>query len=462
MTPLGASITAILASLVLCLSRRGAAVSIIAAVCYLSEGQQLDVAGVQLTAIRLVLLAGFVRVLIRRELWQLRFNSIDRAFVLYASALLIFPVVRLGTSQEFVYRIGVFGNMALGYFVFRSLMRDHEDFRKVLAAMAWVIVPFAALMLVESLSGKNPFSVFGGVYADSWVRAGHFRSAGPFRNANTAGAFGANFAILFAGILLASGSGRAAIGFASSVLIVTCARSSGPMSGLALGLLALGCWTFRRHARQIRWGIVAGVAALALVMKAPIWFLISRLSEVIGGEGYHRALLIDRFVNSVGIWWLAGTNDTAAWFGYTLPDGTADITNWIVSSGLNAGLVGLILSVTLVTCCFRRLGAAIHAARDVEPMTERELWGLGSTLVGSLGIQFSVTYFDQTFALWYFVLACVARVEVPAKGIEAPLPDHSPTPWVARPLSARRTRFQPRVRAAFSARQAALRKPGSN
>src|SRR5262249_11561667 len=38
----------------------------------------------------------------------------------------------------------------------------------------------------------------------------------------------------------------------------------------------------------------------------------------------------------------------------------------------------------------------------------RLLWGLGSTLVGSIGILFSVTYFDQMHVVWYFLLACIA------------------------------------------------------
>jgi hypothetical protein len=66
----------------------------------------------------------------------------------------------------------------------------------------------------------------------------------------------------------------------------------------------------------------------------------------------------------------------------------------------------------LVVRCFQRLGAAIKTNRGYEPGTERLLWGIGSTLVGNLGVLFSVTYMDQMQVIWYFLLACIAGVEI--------------------------------------------------
>jgi len=57
MTPLGLIITLSLAAPVLFLSRRIAALAMIAAVCYMTQGQVLNVFGLHFTSVRIILLA---------------------------------------------------------------------------------------------------------------------------------------------------------------------------------------------------------------------------------------------------------------------------------------------------------------------------------------------------------------------------------------------------------------------
>jgi hypothetical protein len=202
------------------------------------------------------------------------------------------------------------------------------------------------------------------------------------------------------------------LGLVVSMVMVICAHSSGPFLGCALAVLTFAAWPLRQHTRQIRWGLVAAVVGLQLIMKAPIWFLIARVSDLTGGGGYHRAYLIDQFTNRFSSWWLVGTSDTGDWFPYKLPDGKADLTNIFVAAGVNAGLLGLIIAVVLVVRCFQGLGKAIKAYRGFEPGTEKLFWGMGATLVGSIGILFSVTYMDQMQVIWYFLLACIASIHI--------------------------------------------------
>src|SRR4051812_9542555 len=108
MNALGAVITAILAVAILALSPAGAAAAIVAGVCYLTEGQELDVAGIRMTAIRIILLVGFVRIVMRGEIRCVRFNTVDRTLLAYAVSLLVISTVRAGTVEELVYRIGMF------------------------------------------------------------------------------------------------------------------------------------------------------------------------------------------------------------------------------------------------------------------------------------------------------------------------------------------------------------------
>jgi hypothetical protein len=432
MTPLGFLITLILAVLVLSRSRQMAAVGIIAAVCSITQAQVVNV-GFHFTAIRLVLLAGFIRIVARGEAKQFRMNAVDRAVIVCASVLMIIPTLRVGTTEEMVYRLGVLYDVLLSYFVFRCLLRDERDLRLVLAKAPLVIVPFALLMVFESFTGRNLFAVFGGVTETSWIRDAHVRGQGPFRNPIIAGAFGATFAMLFASVLFSGTRSRSAlVGLGASTLIVLCSRSSGPFLGVVLGLLAFGCWHFRRHTREILWGIVAVLVGLQFVMKVPVWFLMDRVSDLVGGGGYHRAYLIDQAVRYFNTWWLAGTSNTAYWFPYQLPDGNGDITNLFVASGVDAGLVGVIVSIVVVVSCFRRLGVAMKANRGPGRGTQKMLWGIGSTLVCNIGILFSTTYMDQMQVIWYFLLACIAGVELRMNQFE-----HSPGGRTAREQPAR-------------------------
>jgi hypothetical protein len=411
-TPLGLLLTLILALMVFCLSRRMAAVATVAAICYLTEGQPLELGGFHFTSIRFVLLTGFLRLLARGELRQLRLNTIDRYLIAYASVILTISTLRLGTTQGFIYEIGILYNVLLSYFVFRGFLRGEGDCREFLGKFALVIVPFALLMVFQSATGHNLFWVFGGVSESSWIRDGHIRSQCSFRNPITAGAFGATFAMLFAGMVLAGGRSRnALVGLVASVLIVICAGSSGPIMGLVLGFVVLACWPLRRQSKKICWGIVALLIGLQLVMKAPVWFLLGRVSDLVGGGGYHRAVVIDQAVNRFSSWWFVGLDNTSDWFPYQLSDGQSDITNKFVSDGLDGGLLGLMLSVMLVARCFQRLGAAMRKNQGGEPGSSKLMWGLGSTLVGTIGILFSVTYFDQMYVMWYFVLACIAGLD---------------------------------------------------
>jgi hypothetical protein len=433
MTPIGLAFTLSFALLVLSLPRRYAGAGIIGAVCFITEGQVIDAGVFHFTAIRIVVLAGVIRVISRGESNRLRLNKVDGMLVAYACAIAAISTVREGTMEELVYQIGILYNILLSYLVFRCLLRDERDFREVLRAAAFVIAPLALLILNECLTHRNVFSVYGDVSATDMIRDGQLRSQGPFHSPITAGAFGTTFAMLYAGLLFGRvRNGVMVMGLIASLLILMCAHSSGPFLGFGLGLVALACWPLRRYTRLIRWGIVAMLVGLQLVMKAPVWFILARASDLFGGGGYHRAYLIDQFVSRFNSWWMLGTSDTHDWFPYHLAgSGQADITNAFVEAGLSGGLVGLILCITLVARCFQRLGIGLKRIRGRDPAIERRFWGLGSTLVASIGVLLSVCYFDQMEVIWYFLLAAIAGIEIRKK--QLPARAQILRPWLEQP-----------------------------
>lgn len=409
MNPLGAIVTTVLGVLIFGASRPLAAAAIILGTCSVTQGQEIDI-GFHFTAMRILLAVATLRVVLRGEFKAFSFNPVDKALSLYALAVAVISTLRLGTIEQFVYEAGATYNVLLSYFAFRALIRTSNDVYDILKHLSYLLVPFSMLMMLESRTGRNLFSFMGGVPEYSMIRDGNVRSSGAFRSPITAGAFGATFSLLYISMLLSGKEKmKGALGLVLSLSIVYCAHSSGPVLGLMFGALGLVCWRFRDHTRKIRWAIVIALVVLNFTMKAPIWYLIARVSDIVGGGGYHRALLIDKFFQHWDRWWLAGTANTGDWMPYQLEIGGADLTNQFVSDGVNAGLLGLILSIAVFVRCFQSIGLSLRHSPPTRlpPLT----WNLGAILVGSIAILFSVTYFDQMHVAYYFLVAAVSSVD---------------------------------------------------
>jgi hypothetical protein len=406
MSPLAmAVIGALVVALLIFRSRYAAGALIIAGICYLPQTEALNL-GFHFYSIRLVLLAGIVRVLIRGENRDFRFGKLDKALLLYSLTLVVMSSLR--APSEFTYRLGGLYDVTLGYYVFRSLIRNTDDFQLILSRTAYVLIPFAGLMLFESFTNHNPFSVFHGVYVSSEVRYDHVRAVGTFRNAITAGAFGASFFMFYGTLFFARVRTLSTyIGLLASLAVVYAAHASGPFLGVALGLLSFALWKMRKQLKMLLWSLVGLLFVLQLVMKKPVWFLIGRASGVAGGGGFHRSLLIDRAITYYGRWALCGTTDTGDWFPYSLESGSADITNFFIAAGVIAGTLGLIASIALIVVAFKELSRGLKARGGSE---KKLVWGIGATLVATIGILFSVTYMDQMQIVFLFLLASIAAL----------------------------------------------------
>ena len=413
MNLLAATILISLLLVVVIAPRRWALMGIMAAVLYLTQGQHLTLLGFNLYAVRFIELAGFVRVMARREFSFSKMVGLDKVLLLlYIYTTAVF-VIRSNEGQA--YQIGVAVDAFLCYFTFRGLVGGIEDFRWFLRAFLIILTPFVALVLVESLTKQNPFVALGGVteYV-RFVRDGRYRCFGSFRHPSLLGTLGASFLPLYIGFAAMRAERKlAVIGIGLCLLIVWASNSGGPASSAAVAAVGWLFWRLRKRMRLVRWWLVLGVAMLALVMKAPIWYLPARVSSMSGGDGWHRSHLMDMAFQDLGQWGLAGLPKIATgnWMPYTLSTGEADMTNQYLSFGIAAGLGSMVLFIALLVVAFKNLGKALATVRSDGGRpneTEFLLWGLGVMLfvhsVNFLGI----TYFDQTYAIWYLQLAAVA------------------------------------------------------
>ncbi len=454
MNGLGALLTTLIALGVICGGRGLATTSFVAAVMYLPQQQSLDIGGLTITALRMIEVFGFLRICLRGETRGLSLNRIDKAFFLtYTYAGIVF-LLRSSVAQAET--VGWACDTMLCYLIFRSLIRSDEDFRGLLRSMAVLMVPYVVLLTIEMATGTNPFSALG--TWTSWVelREGRVRAMGSFRNPSLLGTFGACFLPLYVALFREkSGQRYAVLGACCCAYIVYAANSGGPISAMGAGLLGCLLWRLRRHMRLFRITAALTLVVLGMVMEAPVWSLLERMSFITGGSGWHRAHLITMAWQDFDKWWPVGMplSQTTQWFPYTLGiTGTADITNAFVDFGLKAGLAAIAIFVYLLSAGFGAIGRSIPAVHvdDRSAAHSCMLWGLGCALAAHVVTWFGITYFDQTFVWWVIDIAVIssltsprhAALAQPAGGPDAvvAMPDTGPhraaeTPRLAAPRS---------------------------
>lgn len=415
MNPVGAVILVVLILVVLFMPRRWAVLGMMAGVLYLTQGQVIQVVGFNLFATRFLEVAGFARVMARREYSFTHLNGIDRALlVVYGYTSVVFL---LRSNEGQAYEIAMALDAWLCYFTFRGLVQDSNDLRDFLRDFLVLLAPYVMLVLVESQTRHNLFSFMGGILSESWLREGRVRCQGSFRYASLLGAFGASFFPLYVGMAIVKAERRLALmGVGLCVVIIWASNSGMPMNALAVGLVGWLLWTVRTKMRMVRWGMVGVIVLLALVMKAPVWYLIARAGSVTGGSGWHRSYLIDVAVRHLDKWWFAGMpiRETSDWFPYIISvTGGADLTNQFIAFGIDAGLAAIALLILLLTRAFSSLGKALAAvrSRSIKPSgIEFLLWGLGVMLVVHIVNWLGVTYFDQMYVVWFMQLATLSSL----------------------------------------------------
>jgi hypothetical protein len=300
------------------------------------------------------------------------------------------------------------------YFLLRFLIRDEGDIWRTIQTLAYVAAFVAAIMTYEQATGHNPYAVLQGAqvarYARLAVRDDRFRAQGPFSHSILAGTFGAVLIPLFVALWSRGRKYRriAVVGIIAGTVITLACNSSTPVLGYAAGVFALCLWPARQWMRVIRWGVVLTLVALHLVMKAPVWHLISRIDITGGSSSWHRFMLVDQCIRHFGDWWLIGVKDTSVW-GWDM----WDTANQYVSVCENSGLLPFLLFLAVLAYGFKSLGRARRAAgNDKKPAMF--MWALGSALFANAVAFFGISYYDQTMVAWYALLAMIpAAMSVP-------------------------------------------------
>ncbi len=399
--------------LILFLPRKYSVIPLFVASILIPGGQVIVLGPFHFMVFRILTLFGWVRLfqsgaLANHRAWGFRFNSLDKAIILWAVAAALSFVLLYGEMQAFVNRLGFLFDAFGMYFLFRFLIQDFGDMDRIVKSLAILCSIIAVFMVMEQATGKNVFSIFGGVPEFTAIRDGKLRSQGPFAHPIVSGTFGAVWIPLFAGLWQKNRRSRfiAATGLISAAVMVLTSASSTPLLACAAGIAGLCFWPFRKQMRWIRWAVVVLLVSLHLVMKAPVWALIARVDVVGSSSGYHRYELINQAIRHFGDWWLYGVKDSSGW-----GQNMGDTANQYVDVAVTGGVLTLILFIGILVYGFQRIGLARKACRH-DLGTQRFVWALGACLFANAVAFFGIAYFDQTQVAWFSLLAMIAAVPI--------------------------------------------------
>lgn len=368
-------------------------------------GQNWNV-GVHFYVYRILVLVGWARLGMSKPESGKRlaggFITLDRVFLVWAVYRLLAEALQFLQVGAVIYQASLFLDSVGGYFLFRSLTRDDKDVQRVVTAFAVVAVVSSVVMVRELTTGQNMMGLLGGIRPISDVRNGRIRAEGVFQHPILAGSFGATVFPLFLW-LWKRGTGKlvAMVGALSSTVMVFASASSTSIAAW-LGIFVAVClWPLRKKMRIIRWGTVVALLGLAMVMKAPIWYVLARIDFAGGSSGWERAFLIDTFVRHVGDWWLIGTHSNPNW-GWDM----WDQCNQFVSEGEAGGLLAFACFIAMIVICFSKVGIA---RKVVEGNGRQEwlFWLLGTAMFSQVLAYMGVDYFDQSRFVWYALLAII-------------------------------------------------------
>jgi hypothetical protein len=410
MHPLVLVLTLLAFALVLFLPRRYAFAPAVCAAVLLPYASQLNAGGVHFYVVRIIAVAAILRLILDKYGKHVRllangFTRFDWVFVAWAlvrglALMLQHPEFGAVVSQV-AFWLDTFGI----YFLFRLSIREEGDILRIARVLAPVMVVIAVCMIYESRSGFNLYNLMTSYQVTPYTREGQIRAQAAFGHAITAGTFAATLIPVFFWAWK-SGKARLAaiVGLAAILPIIYTSHSSTPATAFLTCVFGLCCWPLRMYLRQIRWAIAGVIALLAIVMKAPVWYVIQKV-DFVGGHGWDRAFLVDQFAQHIWDWWLIGSDTNAKWSVY---GGTWDRCNQYVAEGLSGGLLGLVLFIALFVIAFSILGRARKRARGVHGWL---YWCLGAALLGHIAAFWGVSYWDQMRVPWLLLFAIFPAAE---------------------------------------------------
>jgi phosphate starvation-inducible membrane PsiE len=399
--------------LILTLPRSKAVTPFLLAYFTIPVGQVVVLGGLHFTVLQILILTVLARMAFRGSSSQGKFaggfNALDRVVVLWSLLELIALVVQWMDTQALIKGLGDLVVYLGGYLAARFLIPDREAVQRMFKVLAVICVTQGVCMINEQISHINVFGLLGGIPLAATVREGHIRASG-WAGGLVAGPFAGVLMPVFLWLWTREKSRMAACaGLAGATAMVFTSNASTALSAYGASLLGLGFWPLRKRMRLVRWGIVATLVGLHLVMHGPVWSLIEHIDLTGGSSSYHRYMLVDNCIRHFGDWWLIGYKYYGDW-GFDM----WDLCNQFVVAALTGGLVALILYIAIFSRSFGAIGTARKRVAG-DRGQEWLLWCLGSSLFANVVASFGINYMFQLIMCLYCLLACISMATFEAR-----------------------------------------------
>jgi hypothetical protein len=405
LNPIAFTLTIVMCFAILVVKREYIAVTFILIACFITNMQRIVIFGLDFPMLRIMTIFGFIRIFIKKDIRSFKFNIIDKLIIWWLILRCITHTLLWTSSGAFINTLGFIWDSLGPYLIMRIALYDIEDYHIISKVLAVCSVIIAIFMFYEQITGRNFFSVLGGVPEETLVREGKLRSQGAFSHAIMAGTFGALLIPLMWILWLNKNKFYAFLGFCSGIIITITSSSSGPVLTLFACFAGLIFWPLRNYIKRVKQGAILMLIALHLVMKGPVWSLLGRIDISGGSTGYHRANLIDASVNHFTEWVFFGAKYPGSW-GW----GLQDLTNMFVYEAVEGGIIPLILFIMIIRYSFKTIGSTMVAAND-NLLYQKYIWALGTILFANIISFIGVSYFGQMIFFYFLQIAMISSLD---------------------------------------------------
>lgn len=400
--PLGLGALAVLCALALLLPRRHSTLPLVLLLCFVPSGQRVIAFTLDLSFLRILIVAIWIRTLLRSELRPIRWNWLDRWLLLWAAAVVITGTLQQGTAAVFINRAGYALDAWMVYLWIRQHVRSHADTAAIAGQFMACSPLVLALLMHEHAAGRNALHVFGGVPEITDLRDGRLRCQGAFAHPIVAGCFFACLIPLYAICGIVRGNWvTIVLACLTAVAIIGLTASSTPAAALVFAAFGAGCFWIRHSLGYLRWLALLAFTGLHFLRTQPVWHLLARVDLAGGSTGWHRYHLIDEFLHRVPEWWWLGVPQTGHW-----GLGLHDVTDQYVAEAVGGGFVRLTLFAAVLVTAFRAIGQSMRT-EGAPPWMRRATWALGTALFVHAMNFLAISYFEQIVVLWHLTLGIV-------------------------------------------------------
>ena len=406
--PIGLTSLLILCVLILFVDRKKVVIPFIIIAVFIAPAQRIVFAGFDLSFLRIVVIISWIRIFLHNEYKHIKIQHIDQIVVVWVLFAIVMYTIQQRSVSGFVNRLGYMVDTAGIYFAFRCLIRTPEDIDFFIQVITAISIPVLIFFVVEKSTGRNIFSVFGGVPAITMVREGRLRVQGAFAHPILAGCFWASILpIIFSKILWYKSERLKMILFFiifSSLIVLS--ASSTPIMGAVAGLVGVILFNYRLLVKSLPILSIILYILLDIAMNNPVWHLLARIDISGGSTGWHRYWLIEQAIRNFRQWALWGTPNIDSWNVFA-----NDITNQYILEAVRGGLLTLILFITIL------FQAAKVAVLETENFLQHKdtdnaylMWALGASFSVHAVNFIAVSYFGQIIMLQYLILAMIVSL----------------------------------------------------